>query len=133
MCTALGELHTWEALLFSAPELPDVGEFQPTQTGAWVTQPNTVMCHTPWKQAPKPPTTLWGEQSLSPPPFRRPFKKTRVKGHRGWPSQRAGHPQNHTQASQLLMDTIKEALPPAKAPLGVSLCHRVPGRSPSAL
>lgn len=63
VCIALGRLHPWEALLLAASEVPDVGESQPTQTGAWVTQPGTVICHTPWKHTPKPPSALWGQQT----------------------------------------------------------------------
>lgn len=56
--------------------------------------------------------------------------------HQGQPSQRPGHPQNHSQPSHWCSSwwTLlrKHCLQP-RAPLGVSLCHRVPGRPPPAL
>lgn len=83
MCIALGELHPWETLLLPASEVPAAGKPQPTQRGVWVTQPGTVICHTPWKHTPKPPSTRWGQQTASPPQFRWPFKRIRVKRHIG--------------------------------------------------
>lgn len=69
VCIALGELHTWEALLFSVSGVPDVGESKPTQSGAW-------HCHLPHPMEANPKTSF----NPSPPQFRWPFKIPRVKG-----------------------------------------------------
>lgn len=135
VCIALGELHTWEALLFYSFLLLKSLLLESLNQSKLVHGSHSLALSSATPHGNKPYNLPQLRGDNRPPPLLNSENKSEGT-HRGQPCQRPGHPQNHIQPSHWCSSCwtlLRKHCHQPKAPLGVSLCRRVPGRPLPAL